>query len=103
MTLDQRLAVAQDRTKVISGYQNAIDSGTLSEEEQQRAKLSISAVRIGLPPDSTAQTISETTDLYSHQAWAVTLGLPRDASEQAIKEAQERSDGDVAKNMCVDK
>jgi len=62
----------------------------------------MSAVAIGLPPDSSAQTIIETTNLYSHQALAVGLGLPRDASEQVIRDAQDRSDG-VAKNMCTDK
>ncbi len=103
MTPDQRGQVNQERYQAQLPYRAQLESGNLSPDERDRAQLAIDAIGIGLPPDSSAQTVQETKDLYAHQGMAVSLGLNRDASPQAVQDAQERSDGELAKQMCVDK
>jgi hypothetical protein len=100
MTPDQRRAESQSRYNAEQPYRDALNSDNLSQEDRDKDTLAISALEIGLPADSSAQTVQDTSALYYHQSLAVTLGLPKDASEQQIKDAQDRSDGDLPKQMC---
>jgi hypothetical protein len=103
MTADQRRQESQDRHQAELPYLEILNGSNLSADESASAHLAISAIEIGLPADSSSQKVEDTTALYSHQSLAVMLGLSKDASEQAIKDAQELSDGDLAKTVCMDK
>lgn len=102
MTPEQRRQESENRYNAEQPYQDALNSGNLSQEERDKDTLAISALEIGLPADSTKQTVDETSALYFHQSQAVSLGLSKDASDQAIKDAQDRSEGDLPNQMCQD-
>jgi hypothetical protein len=102
MTADQRRQESQNRNSAEQPYRDALNSGNLSAVDRDKDTLIISALEIGLPADSSAQQVQETSDLYHHQSMAVSLGLSKDASDQAVKDAQERSNGELAQQMCLD-
>ncbi len=80
-------------------YESALLSGDLTLEQRKTAELAVSAINIGLPPNSSAQEVEALQAKYAQQFLAVSAGLSRDATPAAIEDAQRRSD-DVPTNLC---
>jgi len=88
--------IRKERSDLAREYESGLISSNLAPEQR---KLAVSAIEIGLRPDSSAQEVEALQAKYHQQFLAVAAGLPRDASPSAIEDAQKRSD-DVPANMC---
>jgi hypothetical protein len=91
--------IRKERSDLAREYQSGLISGNLTPGQRKSSELAVSAIEIGLPPNSSAQDVEALQAKYHQQFLAVASGLSRDASPSAIEDAQKRSD-DVPANMC---